>query len=277
MQMRHRVSVLALLATMAWPLPAPAQPPTVEVLLGRVAAYVQTFIDNFTNVVAEETYEQSFRQAAPRRRLKSDFLLVGYPGKDRTLLTFRDVIEVNGRPLAGKDDRITRLFVQPFSDAVRRADEIRNEGAKQSIDRGRLMDPLQVITYLQEVYQKDFTFSLGRLDASAGPDVRMLNMEAVPDVDIRTGRRSPIEGTVWVSETSGRVLRTEWRTGVGAAARFTRTTFGVDRALGIDVPVEMRDTVPLGMDEFVAIARYSNFRRFSVHVEETIETPPNPQ
>src|SRR5688500_7321697 len=74
-----------------------AQAREAVALLERVGNSVQLFVDNFTNVVAEEEYRQQFRQAAPGRRLKSDFLLVGYPGQEKLFLTFRDVLEVDGR------------------------------------------------------------------------------------------------------------------------------------------------------------------------------------
>jgi hypothetical protein len=75
-----------------------AKPTPTALVRERVAAYVQQFVDGLTNVVAEERYVQQFRLAADRRRLRSDFLLVKYPGEDRRYQTFRDVLEVDGRP-----------------------------------------------------------------------------------------------------------------------------------------------------------------------------------
>jgi hypothetical protein len=56
-------------------------------------------------------------------------------------------------------------------------------------------------------------------------------------------------------------------------------------ALAIDVPVEMRDSFVLraaggpinAIDQFTGVATYSRFRRFQVHAEQKIETPPIPQ
>ena len=61
-----------------------------DLLLRRVGDAVQGFVDNLTNVVAEEEYRQQFRNSRPQRRLRSDFLLVGYPQRrqgppDRTV------------------------------------------------------------------------------------------------------------------------------------------------------------------------------------------------
>jgi hypothetical protein len=245
-------------------------------LLERIGNSVQLFVDNFTNVVAEEEYRQQFRHAAPRRRLKSDFLLVGYPGQEKLFLTFRDVLEVDGRRVGDQQERLTRLFLEPFEDAVRRAAEIQREGARHSLDRGgRLMDPLQVLGYLQAAYQQNFRFTLGGVEPSLGPGVRELDLEQI--VEAAT-QQVALRGKAWVVESSGRVLKTELRAGRAPAVRFTTTTFARDPVLGIDVPLEMQDSVPLARDdEFQGRASYRNFRRFQVRVDEAIDVPPTPR
>src|SRR4029450_4852923 len=76
-----------------WATSAFAQPPTLELVLKRTAQYVEQFVDQFSNVVAEERYVQDTlgnlpritagrgarrpgRPASRHRELKSDFLLV---------------------------------------------------------------------------------------------------------------------------------------------------------------------------------------------------------
>ena len=53
------------------------------------------------------------------------------------------------------------------------------------------------------------------------------------------------------------------------AFRPTTTTFEVDRGLGIRVPVGMEDEI----GNFRGSAIYSNFRRFNVRTESTIDAP----
>lgn len=142
---RRGAVVVAVCAALAAASEAGAQPSSVDVVMARVAASVQGFVDDFSNVVAEEEYLQQFRLRAGRRRLTSDFLLVKYPGEEKLLLTFRDVLAVDGRPVRDQQERVTRLFLEPFADAVRRASEIQREGARHTLARGRLMDPLGVI------------------------------------------------------------------------------------------------------------------------------------
>ena len=77
----------------------------------------------------------------------------------------------------------------------------------------------------------------------------------------------------WVSEGTGEVVKTELRSGFGARAELTTTTFGLDPALKIHVPLEMKDEVPRGNDDFTGTAKYSNFRRFEVRTEAEVQVP----
>jgi hypothetical protein len=64
------------------------------------------------------------------------------------------------------------------------------------------------------------------------------------------------------------VVRTQLRSGSAGSER-TTTTFEVDRELRIRVPVEMEDEI----GNFRGRATYSNFRRFKVRTESTIDAP----
>jgi hypothetical protein len=85
-----------------------------------------------------------------------------------------------------------------------------------------------------------------------------------------------------VNEITGRVVKTELRTGKAPSTALLTTTFGSDPVLRIDVPLEMRDLYLVGGtgssalatgDEYVGVAKYTRFRRFQVHVAEAIDTP----
>src|SRR5688500_9485292 len=80
------------------------QSPDVSEIRQRAAAYTRRFITQFSNVVTEEEYDQRFTISSRRRRLKSDFLLVAYPGKKDLVMVFRDVREVDGKLKDGFDD-----------------------------------------------------------------------------------------------------------------------------------------------------------------------------
>jgi hypothetical protein len=255
--------------------PAVAQQDPAAAVRERVATYVQRFVDDLTNVVAEERYVQEFRQAADRRRLRSDFLLVKYPGEERRYQTFRDVLEVDGRPVRDQQTRITQLFLEPFSNAVTRAGEIEAASFRQSLRRGRLADPLQAISRLQAFYQPQLEFSVAPADRRAGPGVIELTFTQItpPGVSL-----VPLRGKALVEEQTGRVIRTELTVGARANVSVTTTEFGFNAALRIDVPLRMRDQMPAsGTDEFTGTAEYTNFRRFQVRAEQEIDVPAKPE
>jgi hypothetical protein len=239
----------------------PAQSPDIDELMRRVGTYAQRFVDNFSNIVAEERYEQ--RLGGGRRQLTSDFLLVAYPGRTNRVLTFRDVREVDGQPVKDQPDRITQLFLNPFDSALGRATEIQLEGLRHGLSGGRLVNPLATLAILQREYQGDFRFTRQGLDRTLGSDIRRIDL-----IRLRPPRTNQPRGTVWVSEATGEVVRTHMRID-GERSERTTTTFEVDRELRIRVPVEMEDEI----GNFRGIATYSNFRRFSVRTESTLDAP----
>jgi hypothetical protein len=207
---------------------------------------------------------------------------------EREWLSFRDVFEVNGRPVRDQQERLTDLFLQPFEDARRRAEEITRAASRHSmVELGGASNPLGVLAFLQAHYQPQYIFTLGSLDPKLGPTIRILDFEErVLPVPAARGTPIPIRGTAWVDETTGRVVKTELRIGTGAGTSIVRTVFGFDETLGIDVPVEMRETRPgpsttsrpLGRaarldDQFIGVATYGRFRRFQVQTNETLGVP----
>ena len=256
--MRFITAALIVLAGELTAPAAPAQSPGIDELMRRVAAYVQGFVDAFGNVVAEERYEQ--RLGSQRRQLASDFLLVAYPGRADRVLSFRDVRAVDGQPVKDQPDRITQLFLNPFDSAVARATEIQLEGLRHSLSDGRLANPLSILTILQREYQKEYRFTRQGLDRTLGSDIRRIDL-----IRLRPPLSSQPRGSVWVSETTGEVVRTLRIMG----RERTTTTFEIDRELRIRVPVRMEDEV----GDFRGSATYGNFRRFNIRTESTIDAP----
>ncbi len=284
--LRVTTAYLALAILGAARLAAQPPAPTLTDLLDRAAGYVQAFVADFSNVVAVEDFRQDW-QSGERRRLTSDFLLVRYPGAESTWLAFRDVIAVNGREVRDQQQRVTRLFLDPFADAVRRAEEITREGSRHSlVELGPLSSPFVVLAWLQPFYRADFRFRLGGSDTRDGVRLRVVELEQIVPLPVSaaTQRVIPIEALAWVDERTGRVARTEVRQGLAPNTAIISVTFKRDPVLGIDVPAEMRDSrtrpavsralITAGREQFTGIATYSGFRRFQVRTEEDIDTPP---
>jgi hypothetical protein len=250
-----------------------AQSPDIDVLMQRVGDYVHGFIDRFCNVVAEERYEPD-RVRRGNGRLRSDFLLVQKPGSGRQFLTFRDVVEVNGKTLRNREEALSKLFVQPYESVIAQANAITAHSADYMFPGS---DPLLVMVFLQPEYQPRFTFIRADIDQRLGTDIRRVQFEETTSPTMlrqEKDRDLPARGTIWVSERTGKVVKTELRLGSDPTTTTISTIFGRDEPLGIDVPVALEQTYYASTDDVVkGVARYSNFRRFSVSTAEKIDAP----
>ena len=256
---------------------ANAHSPSVDELIPKATAYAHSFIDRFSNVVAEERYEQQITVPKRKRTLISDFLLVRYPG-DALWQSFRDVAEVDGKPVRDREDRMMKLFLQPSSSALRRASELAGASARHNlVDIGTLNNPLLVIAFLQQQYVDRFRFNLAGLEKKLGPDVRTVRFVEfrVPTL-LKGNSNSDVasRGLIWIEQATGRVVKTELQLGSSMVPVRISTLYKFDEDLGINVPTEMEDLYPnTPSGEFRGKATYGKFRRFEVKTEETIEKP----
>jgi len=274
-------AVLIAAAICAVTIRANAQSPPLQELLDRTTAYVTEFFARLSNVVAEEHWVQEEGSSGRKRVLRSDFLLVTFPGLQGRM-SFRDVFEVDGRSVrdASHQDRLLKLFVDPPQDAVRRAREIAEAGAWFNlVDIGTLSDPLITAGFLQTGFRPRFHFVRGGVEKSVGPDVRTVRFEewqrptvikSGPDNDL------PARGLIWVEERTGRIVKTQLKLGLTEIV----TSYRWDDELQMTVPGEMRDSYPAPSarpggisprrNDFRGLATYSRFRRFDVRTTETI-------
>jgi hypothetical protein len=272
---RSTVLSLAVLLLLVWPDTPATRPSAQSAVLDRVTEYIGSFVRGFANVVAEERYIQTANPSnpgpgKPRRVLLSDFLLVkGQHTND--WYQFRDVREVDGRPVGDRDRRLSELFLQPWDTAIKQAARIASDGARYNlVNVGTINFPLLALAYLQPHYRDRFEFSIGRLERDAGRELRVISFRE-PDrpSTVIGGMRS--FGRAWVEDATGRVMKTELQLRpVGQRFPYTITTsFVFDERLQLAVPAEMRDSYP-GYLDMTGVATYGGFRSFQVRTEETL-------
>jgi len=284
----------------------PAEVP-LDALLDRAGWYLDSFIAEFENVVAEEHYTQDASTNLPsfspvaggrgavaqmaasdlvrarHRALRSDFLLVKSPETD-ALVPFRDVIEVDGVQVRDREARLATLFLNatPTSvvDTMARAERIREEGARYNLGsmRSTLGNPVLGLGVLQRAYQQRFRFTLAKPDRETGPDVSVVTYKEVASPAMIRGEAGldlPAYGRVWIDTVSGRVLKTQLQVQQAAISAVVTTTFEYDSRSGIAVPREMREQYTLANGNRVhMVATYGHFRRFDVSADEDIHAPP---
>lgn len=199
---------------------APRSLPDASTVLRVVGDYLDGYETAVAGVVADEAYEQRFTPAlearqfsADRIRLRSDLVVFGDPAYG--LLAFRDVLEVDGRALRNRNQRLTRLFQQPSASARAQALADQAEGARSNIDvpgvsTDRTLNvPFAALLYFRRSFQAHSTFTVkgdGRVGGRAAVVVAFRE-QALPRL-IASADNVAMAGTAWVEPTSGRVLRT---------------------------------------------------------------------
>jgi VWFA-related protein len=283
-------------AAPAPPQPVVAEPPAAPIvnpalvpILSSAAAYLDRFTAAFGNVVAEERYVQdrlaggrligrsSASSGPTHRELRSDLVLLR-TADSLGWQMFRDVFEVDGKPVRDRQERLSRLFEQPAPEALEQAARIVREGARYNIgvaDR-TINTPVLALFFLHANHQSRFEFSPGTRTPGFSERVDVVNFgELARPTIIRTMQNSdrPASGRLWIDRTSGEILQTELLlVGDGLSIRLT-TLFRHDATLNIAVPVRMQEEYVLPGEKLVGTATYGAFRRFSVSTETAVDAP----
>jgi hypothetical protein len=268
---------------------AAAPPPRdaeLDLVVARATEYVQSYVRDFTRVVAEEEYDQRLeyptnsigvRPADGHRVVRSDVLMVSTPDLGRWL-PFRDVFEADGKKVRDREDRLRKLFVDAPTSAASDARRITEESARYnlgSVDRTINVPTLALECLFPAALPR---FRLERRGEESIDGVRAWRIdyeERTGPTLIRTpgGGNVPASGSFWVDPVTGRVLRTVLRTGDQAMKMAITVEYRGNDELGLWVPSEMRERYERQGETLTAVARYSNFRRFRVSTTEDIKVP----
>lgn len=295
--MRYRLMVAIVAAVTAAGLPAhpAAQEPGMAEVLKTAAAYVAEFQAHLSGIASEETYVQEVTPLAgrssggalmQRRVLKSDLLLVKPAGVDR-YVEFRDVFEVDGRPVRERGERLSELLRQPWNTASSQMSAIINESARYNIGpiQRNVNTPLLAMLFLDASLQSKFKFKRAS-KARSQPNPVGVSAPVAPTVEhpvfrastemwpvefeererqtiIRTpdGRPLPARGRFWLNPATGAVLISELvLTGGGVNTTIT-VSYQSEPLMGFMVPVEMRESYIGARERVAGAATYGRFRQ----------------
>jgi len=271
-----------------------AQEPTLDSVLLRAADYVSRYQQQLRGLVAEETYRQNVtrtsaarpsdargRQTREGRELKSDLLLVKL-GDENFWMQFRDVFEVDRKPVRDRDQRLSRLFIEAKVDARTQAETIQQESARYNL--GPLMRtinvPIMALLFFERTVQPKLKFEQGkagnvkRFDGLAEPSaIWMIEYKEVTKGTLVRGlndRDIPSRGRIWLDSSNGRVLRTEMISEDTSLRAEINVFYKTESGLDLLVPDEMREIYTIRRNEtrIDGRATYGHFRRFTVATTE---------
>lgn len=264
----------------------------VEAALAAAGAYLAGFRDQVAGVVLEEKYlQQAAARVVVARELRSDLAIMADP--DHGWVEFRDVFEVDGKPVRDRQDRVVELFTSPSPDSLEQAKRIVAEGARFNLNAdGVQFDrtinlPMAAMMFLRAGNQSRSRFQRDSSDSIRGHRVIVIRFEerAVPRL-IGSADNAPARGRFWIEPETGRVLRShlqiDSRRGTTDIAASIVVDYRDDAAVGLWLPESMiEEYVFTGSTrETLATisgrALYSNARKFRVEIEEETTEPAPP-
>ena len=196
---------------------------------------------------------------------------------------FRDVFEVDGRRVRDRDRRLQLLFQHPSADALVQARRIVEESAHYNIGGAErtINFPTLPLVFLHLRNQSRFSFVRGGRRWISGVEALEIRFEEIARPTIVTtssGESLPAHGRFWIDSSRGVVLRSEvvFRFEPSLAEATVETDYERQPSLGLWVPVVMKEryrNLPHASRSVFgapteATARYSNFRQFTVSVED---------
>jgi hypothetical protein len=266
--------------------------------MSRVGSYVEEFGTQASVIVAVERYKQdaaegalvpSFRRIPQARsgtvmvpptttqagrtdsqRLVSEMALVRNEASAGGWAAYRDVLEVNGKAVPDRHDRLWRILSvnTPDIEAARR---ISADNARYNV--GGVTRTFNVPTAAlffftprsldRFVYQ---TAGAERIDGVQATKIEFREVAARTYIMTRGGQDIFSKGYLWIDPSNGAVLRTEM-TVEGYAGPQSRAvvevTYHRDEHLEMFVPVMMKERYDMpGGAHIVAEATYADFKRF---------------
>ena len=296
---RRRPAVRAALLTAAMGMTLHASPAAaqdgarLDEVIGRAAAFVAAYVDELSNVLMEEDYRQTYYEdyndAPAHSQLVSEFLLTRL-NDDGQWVGFRDIVELNGRRLENRGNRLAALFADGRASAMAQVRRITEESARYNLGATRrtFNVPTYSLFFLHPANVDRFRFErmlTGRAGCAGMETAWDVSFQEVGFPTIARGFQNislPASGRFCLDPESGRVLETEFglrHPGIGpveATDTTARVTFGFEPRLNLWVPLEMHDSVTEeDGGRMVGIARYRNHRQFGVTVSENTDPPPD--
>jgi hypothetical protein len=243
----------------------------VSAVLRRAGEYAAGYHRRLRAIVADEHYVQNVTGEFEQERvLRSEFMMVRGAGRQDMWLAFRDVLEVDGRAVGSSRGRLERMLRESGPSMVDRSRALAKEQARYNIgDIVRTINvPTLPLEFLHADQQRRFRFRSGGTATIADVTCVVLAYE---ERDRPTFIRTPdgedvmAKGTFWIEAATGRIWKTELRTGGRVQSTIT-VTYGLAPRLEELVPLQMDESYVGRETRISAVATYSNFRRFETEI-----------
>ena len=269
---------LAAVATAAAAFAQPARDDfSTRATVARAAAYVATYQQQLTSVVADEDYAQAVLAQVPAdpemprtRRLRSEVFFIFEP-VDRQWMAIRDAMLVDGLPIRDRPSVRQAFETMAPSEVRRRFAEVNAHWNIGRVTRN-FNEPTLGLLVLDAEHRERFRFDRKSLTRDGATTLVTLEFR---EHDRPTLIRDVNVGQVFsrgeiVTDAAGVVRRTAFRLALNQTKVELITDYRVDEKLGMWVPVLFTERYERGRqgsarhDQITCEATYSNYRRFDV-------------
>jgi hypothetical protein len=198
---------------------------TLEQTLELAGKYVDAYESRLGAISAEEDYRQTVVPVAGSRFSNGPAMLTRrtrayiFSVSLGTLgwVAFRDVFELDGRQIRGREERLSRLLQNVTPDSLEQARQIASESARYNLNprntriNRTLNVPLAALIYLRRANQSRSDFRLGKTEKIDGVTCVALHFreQAQPRL-IGTNDGAAAQGTFWIDAAGGgRLVRSQ--------------------------------------------------------------------
>jgi hypothetical protein len=265
---------------------APGQQPDLPALLAGVASYLDIYEKRFSAIVAREDYELAMLSGLsdPRdtgfgttrrtvlRKLRSDLMLLNLGPAN--WVQFRDVYEVDGKPVRDHDRRLEALLAKPASGVLDAGRKIADESARYNVGVQRNFNvPTMALAYLARRNQARSAFTVKSHETIDGADLTVVEFKETAHPGLIQADRGEVttNGRFWIAPQSGAIVRSELscRVDRGSWVEGTVTvSYKADPAVPVLVPVKMDEQYRRSTGETdTGHALYADFRMFTVDTQ----------
>ena len=253
-----------------------AQDDDLDVLIDRLATYLEGYERELTPVIADEHYVQEERRRLPRRRVTESQVLLLRPADAAQWFGIRDTGRVDGRPVARAGLSLLQLLEKPPTDFLEQAGAMVEASAAHSLaGRRNINIPTVPLEALSPVNHPRYVFKVGGKSKINGAQVRRLDFHEFDEptlVQSVDGGALWTSGSAWVEVATGTLWRAELIVSPrkeGESRRVDlesriRVDFMRDPSLDMLVPKELVETFWIRGGQGYGRGRYSNFRKVTL-------------
>lgn len=280
MRARTIASIGLLLASTAAPR---AQEIDLDVLLDRLATYLEKYEAELSTLIADERYVQQEHLARQRgqsigrsrqRRTEAEVLFLRLPGHAEWF-GVRDVKKVDGQAVEGTGITLTELMTRPGGDLLQHAAAIVEASSRYNLGGGRTINmptvPLEALSARNHVRYIFKIAGKARISDTQTVKLEFSEFDEPTLVQSTDGGALWTRGTGWIDFNTGELWRAEIIVGPDAPDEFRRMNlesrmrveFTRDPRLKLIVPKEVEETFWIEGGIGRGRAQYSNYRKFT--------------